>query len=124
MLEQILAKIEQKGWKVYAVDIDCHGYEHPLIEQGPVQEMKSGTFYTLFPRSRDFRNRQQLYQEKERLEKRLIRPQIQFQGGWWKLDPIYVNKQTLDIMYPNELCLNYQEFYDCLESLPNTSLPN
>lgn len=124
MLEQIIKKIQQKGWEVYMVDMDPD-VERAIEVNAPAPSLTVGSWYTINPKINHPTTAEQICNEQERLEQRGIVPKIYYNERWFSLNLFKVKENAVYIINLVPLVrrrLTYPQFYDALQSLPITML--
>ncbi|MEK6950458.1 MAG: hypothetical protein AABX13_01920 [Nanoarchaeota archaeon] len=125
MLEQILAKIQKKGWNAYEIEA-VEKATNKTVEYGPAQSLVVGKLYVLFPRVADPTSLGQIQEALHKLEKQRPFPYVQYHDRVLSIPYLSLQEKQLLIRQQEkvEIGVRYEDFCHSLDSLNLAPLPN
>ncbi len=122
MLEQIIKKINTKGWKAY--EITEAETLSTAVSRGPAEQLVLGKLYVLVPQVDDHFSIQQVEEALQKMKSQSIYPLVRYRGQSVSIAVLTPLKRYILIQGLRNEKVGYRDFYHCLNSLPCFPLPN
>lgn len=123
MLEQILEKIQQKGWNAYEIEA-VEKATNKTVECGPAPSLSVGKLYVLFPKVADPTSLRQINEALDKLKGPHPFPYVQYKGRDLPVPYLSLQEKRLLVRGQVDVPVHYEDFYQSLDSLNLAPLPN
>lgn len=123
MLEQILEKIQRKGWNMYEIEA-VEKAANRDIERGPTRSLDVGKLYVIFPQVADPTSVHQIHEALHKLEVQYPFPHVQYKNRCLPVPYLSFQEKLLIVRGTIDVRIPYELFYQSLDSLNLAPRPN